>query len=98
MLAKSLWFKCPEWLGFSPGARDIYCMLKAKYSGANNGQINLFYSELLKIKGLKSKRTIRSAFGELEEKGWIERTKPGGLLRHPTCYRLTWKFDIDPMV
>jgi hypothetical protein len=97
MVPKSLWFKCPEWIEFSPAARDVYHMLKAKYNGKNNGEIKLHYSELLKIKGLKSKHTICAAFKELESKGWIKTEKPGGLLRHPNCYTLTWKHDLDPM-
>jgi hypothetical protein len=98
MFPKRMWFKCPEWMDFSPAARDIYCMLKASYSGTNNGEIHLYYSQLLKVSGLKSRHTIAKAFKELEEKGWIERNKLGGLLHHPTCFKLTWKVDFDPMV
>lgn len=92
-LGKEMLFKCEEWKEFSPAARDIYIMLKAKYNRKNNGEIRLHYSELKKIKGLRNQRTISRGFKELEEKGWITRSKEGGLYRVSTEYTLTGKHD-----
>lgn len=92
-LGKGMLFKCEEWKEFSPAARDIYIMLKAKYNTKNNGEICLYYSELKKIKGLRNQRTISRGFKELEEKGWIERSEWGGLCRVAKKYSLTGKHD-----
>jgi len=92
-LGKEMLFKCLEWKEFSPAARDIYIMLKAKYNTKNNGEICLYYSELKKIKGLRNQRTISRGFKELEEQGWIERSPEGGLYKVPKKYKLTGKYD-----
>jgi len=92
-MGKGMIFNCQEWKEFSPAARDIYIMLKAKYNRKNNGEICLYYSELKKIKGLRNQRTISKGFKELEEKEWIERSIDGGLFRIPKKYKLTGKHD-----
>ncbi len=45
------------------------------------------------IKGISSPSTISTANKELEEKGWIKRTKLGGLYRTINEYKLTGNFD-----
>jgi len=65
--------------------------LKHKYTGHNNGEICLHYSEL---EDFMAPATIARAFRELEEKEWIvkERTA-GGKYRFTTYYKLTGKYD-----
>ena len=79
-----------EWRELYPPARDIYLQLKRKYVGYNNGQLVLHYSEL---KGMYSSSTISKAFKELENNGWVERERIGGLYRFHNEYRLTGKYD-----
>jgi hypothetical protein len=90
---KRIWLRCEEWRNFSPGARDLYALLKCGYSPGRNGEIQLFYSEVRGVKGLSSPRTISKLFRELEAAGWIECTWHGGLYRRPNKYRLTGKID-----
>lgn len=92
-LGKGLWLRSAEWRGLSPGTRDIYSVLKAKFNGANNGDISLHYSELRGIRGLACNRSISRAFKELESKGWISKTRRGGLYRYENKYRLTGLHD-----
>lgn len=76
--------------GLSSSEKVLYMHLKVKYVGYNNGEICLHYSELV---GLMSKGTAWRAFKGLEEKGWIEKTKIGGLFRFINHYKLTGKYD-----
>ena len=82
-----------EWKELSPAAKILYPLIKAKYNGNNNGNIRLYYSELGGIRGLSSHSTISRAFAELEKKGWIKRTKFGGMYRYFNKYKLTGKYD-----
>jgi len=94
-LSKDLLLKRHEFWDLSPAARDLYLLLKSRYTGANNGTIRLYYSEIkkLKISGLRGDKVISRAFFELEAEGWILRTKIGGLHRFINEYRLSGKHD-----
>ena len=92
-LGKDMLFKCQEWKELSSAARDIYIMLKAKYNRKNNGNLQLYYRELQRMKGLRNAQTISKAFKELEDAKWIERTRTGGLFRKPNQYRLSGEYD-----
>ena len=94
-LEKGLILKRREWWDLSTRARSVYLLVKAKYNGANNGAIRLYYSESrkLQIRGLKSPKDISRAFAELEREGWIRRTRFGGLYRFVCEYGLTGRFD-----
>jgi len=81
------------WRELIPAAKLFYIHLKGKYNGHNNGEIRLYYSELRGNKGISSPSTISKASEELENKGWIERAKKGGLYRYYNEYKLTGKFD-----
>ena len=81
----------PEWrTGLSSSEKIIYLHLKSKFVGHNNGEIVLHYSELL---DMFSSATISKALKGLEKKGWMEKTKQGGLYRYTNKYRLTFKYD-----
>ena len=85
--------KSPEWRkGLTRSERDVYEQLKRKFVGYNNGDIELHYSEL---KDFLASATIAKALKGLEAKGWISRTKYGGLYRYSNKYRLTGKHDPD---
>lgn len=92
-LERKMLFGCVEWKQLSPRAKILYCYIKAKYNGANNGKIRLYYSELRGIKGFKSDFVIAAAFKELQDKEWITRTQLGGMYRHFNEYSLTGKYD-----
>jgi len=81
------------WKELTPAAKILYVYLKGKYNGINNGGIKLYYSELKGVNGISSPNTVSRAFRELEEKGWIKRTKIGGLYRHYNEYELTGEHD-----
>lgn len=82
-----------EWRELRPAAKILYIHLKGKYNGSNNGKIHLPYSELEEIKGMSSHSTISGAIKELEGKGWVKRTKLGGLYRNHNEFELTGKYD-----
>ncbi len=83
--------KSVEWRkGLSSTEKVLYVHLKHKYVGINNGEICLHYSEL---KDMMAPATIWRAFKGLETKGWLERTKHGGLYRFVNHYRLTGTYD-----
>jgi hypothetical protein len=92
-LDRHLIVRCPEFRQLSPAAVTLYIYLKAKFNGANNGQIRFHYSELKGVKGFGSKETISRTFRELESKGWIKRTRIGGMYRYQNEYQLTGQFD-----
>jgi hypothetical protein len=81
------------WADLSPSAKAIYTQMKGKYNASNNGSIRLYFSELRKIKGLKGSKTVSKGFRELEAKGWIKRTKMGGMYGRANEYELTGKHD-----
>ena len=83
----------PEWRGLSPSAKLAYLYVKGGYNGSNNGSIQVPYTTLSDVVGLRSSSTISSAIQELERRGWIRRTNLGGLFRLPTAYELTGKYD-----
>ena len=68
----------------------VYAYIKKKYNGSNNGEISLKYAEL---GDFMAPGTISTALKGLESKGWIERTKHGGLYRYFNLFRLTGRFD-----
>ena len=94
MLPKQMIFS-PEWQELSSAAKIIYVQMKGKFNGSNNGKIRIYYSELEKIKGLKSPNAISKGLRELETKEWVKRSKLGGLHRYVNEYELTGKYDLS---
>lgn len=93
MMGRPMLLKCQEWKELKPASKIFYLYLKAKYNGSNNGKIRLHYSELKGVAGLSSSSTIANAIRELEEGGWIKRTKRGGLMRYFNEFELTGRHD-----
>ena len=92
-LPRELIFRSEQWRSLSPRAKVLYLTLKAKYNGANNGDIRLCYRELKDDAGFKSPKSISAALRELEKGEWVERVKRGGLYRYENRFRITGKFD-----
>ena len=68
--------RSPAWRSLRGQAVKVYFELRARYTGSNNGHITLSMDEgarLLKI----GKATVLRSLSELEEKGFITRTKRG---------------------
>ena len=92
-LGKKMLFQESEWKRLSASEKLLYIYIKAKYNGSNNGEINLYYSELKGIRGLSSPCTISKSILGLEKGGWIKRTQNGGLFRYKNEFRLTGTHD-----
>ena len=60
----------------SPHANKLFMDFASKYTGFNNGDLNMVWSEAIK-RGWKSKATLYSARDELVQKGWIVQTRQG---------------------
>lgn len=85
-----------EYWGLSAQAmRVLNYLWFAQYNGQNNGDLSAAYSQM-RERGFKSRDTVWRALRELEEKGWIVRTRQGG--RHRcTLWALTMcALDYDP--
>jgi len=83
--------KSKEWQeDLTASEKVLYIHIKNKYVGTNNGEICLHYSELRRI---MAPATASKAFKGLETKGWIEKTKIGGMFRYVNHYKLTGKHD-----
>ena len=93
MIGRMMLLHCDEWKQLSPSAKIFYLYLKANFNGRNNGKIRLYYSGLSDVKGVASPSTIAKAITELEKKGWIKRTKIGGLIRNINEFELTGEHD-----
>lgn len=79
-----------HWKALTRPEMVTYIYVKKNYNGSNNGSIPLKYSELTNI---MSDATISKALKGLIGKGWIERTKHGGMFRYFCLYKLTGKHD-----
>jgi len=79
-----------EWKELSHSEMIAYVYLKKNYNGGNNGTVPLKYNEL---KGILASATLSTALKGLESKGWIKKTKHGGLYRFYCLYELTGKHD-----
>ena len=83
-------------------ARSLLFDLLSQFRGSNNGDLSMEWKKMLK-KGWKSKGTLYTARDELENSGFIIRTRQGG--KHQcSLYGVTWlaidecngKLDRDP--
>ncbi|MUV15437.1 hypothetical protein GN331_14620 [Lysobacter sp. HX-5-24] len=78
----------PAYCALSFKARALLLDLGAQYRGNNNGDMAAPWS-WMKMRGWKSKDTLRRALLELLTSGMIEQTRQGGL-HCPTLYAVTW--------
>lgn len=82
--------KKKEWKDLDHTTKLIYIYLKSHFNGFNNGKIPFKYND---YKDEFSPATIAKSLKELQDKGWIEKTKYGGLYRYYCLYRLTGRYD-----
>ena len=79
----------PEWRSLSSSAKVVWLYLRAKFNYRNLGEVSLTYSEM---EGVMSSRTFSRSKDELEEKGWIEKKKQGGLYGGVCTYAFKGRF------
>ena len=79
-----------EWKALTHSEKLIYILIKANYNGSNNGEIPFVYAN---VTDQFSSRTISKSIKGLIKKGWLEKTKHGGLFRFYCEYKLTCNYD-----
>lgn len=62
--------KSDSWRSLSGAAVKLWLELHTRYNGGNNGSLHLSMNEAAHILGL-GKATVKRAFNELEEKGFL---------------------------
>lgn len=83
--------KSAAWRSLSGGAAKLYIELHSRFNGFNNGDLSVSYSEAAKLLSL-GKSTVKRAFDELTEKGFVVRTSEGHWYgRKAATWRLTAK-------
>ena len=68
--------RSPAWRSLSGAAIKVWCELRSRYHGGNNGRLSLSLDEGARLLHL-SKSTVRRALGELESRGFIVLTRKG---------------------
>lgn len=76
------------WRGLSHSARTVFCALAVKFNGANHNDLSLPHRELKTDYGMNT-TTIKRAFDQLEEAGFIDVVRPGGLEQRCTIFALS---------
>ena len=79
----------PSWRALSSSSKVLYIYLRGKFNTSTLGEVSLAYSE---IKDMMSTKTISRAFKELQDKGFIEKTKHGGLFGGVCKYKFMGQF------
>ncbi len=74
------------WQGLTSSAKVAYIHLKRKVVNSTPGEITLSYTEMEKH---LNRRAFSRALTLLEEKGFTERTKRGGLYRRRNFFRFS---------
>jgi biotin operon repressor len=64
------------WRSLSGGAVKVFLELRTRFHGANNGRLILSLEEASKLLGI-GKATVQRALDELQEKGFVIRTRRG---------------------
>lgn len=100
------YFRSQEYASLSPRAVKALIDIYTQFRGGNNGDLCATWS-IMRPLGWTSKDQLQKAILELEERGWIVRTKQGQVTkgrRPPTLYAVTWlgidhcggKLDVAP--
>ena len=79
----------PNYINLSAMAKVLLTELLFQFNGANNGDLCVAQSILIK-RGWTSKDVIQRAKTALLQKGWIVVTRQGGLNMGPILYALTF--------
>lgn len=88
MLIHAYW-QSSEYAKLSPRAVKLLVDLLCQYRGANNGDLTTAWS-VMQERGWRSKALLYKARLELERRGWILRTRQGGI-NAATLYALTFE-------
>lgn len=84
------------WYSLKSSAVKVYIELLRRYNGLNNGMLILSYGAAAKLLGM-SKSTVKAAFDELRDKGFIVCTRQGSWFeRLAATWRLTHRADDSP--
>jgi len=83
--------KDPVWRKLSSSAKIAYVYLRGKFHPQNTeiNEVSLTYSEM---KDMMSSKTLSRAFKELQETGFIEKTKDGGMFGGACRYKFIGAF------
>ena len=87
MVRKDL-LKDKEWQELPNSAKILYIYLRGKFNHKTLSEVSLAYSE---VKFMNTS-TISRGFKILQEKGFVEKTKKGGLFGGVTTYRFIGKY------
>jgi len=68
--------RSPAWRSLSGAAVKVWCELRSRYNGGNNGKLSLSLDEGARLLHL-SKNTVRRALAELEAKGFVALMRRG---------------------
>ncbi len=93
VMGRKAMLRSQEWKALTNSERVVWIHLKADFRGHNADSLRLSY---ISLKGIMAPATVSKAFKGLEKKGWIEKTKHGGLFRYHCTYRLTGPFSKLP--
>lgn len=88
MLIHAYW-QSPQYAKLSPRAVKLLVDLTCQYRGGNNGDLTTAWSVMYRA-GWRSKHALGLARQELEGRGWILRTRQGGI-HSATLYALTFE-------
>jgi hypothetical protein len=80
----------PNYLSMHVYSRQLLTEIGASYTGFNNGDLACTYKLMCK-RGWKSNATLLKYLKPLLDRGFLVRTKVGGLRMGPHLYALTWK-------
>jgi hypothetical protein len=86
------WFwRCDAWQALPHPARSLYIELELRFTGTNNGDLELSVRSAMELIGCSFNFT-RKMFSDLEEKGFIKARQRGSFgwkARHSTTWILT---------
>src|SRR5688572_22878675 len=82
----------PNFSNLSAIAKALLLYFLGEFRGSNNGDLSCAW-KLMKLRGWKSRTTVEKACKELEQTGWIVRTRQG-FRNRCNLYALTM-FSID---
>lgn len=80
--------KSAEFGSLSAWAVKLLMEMAKEFKGTNNGNFSASFS-VLRTRGWRSPGTLSKALKELEEKGWIVKTRQGGR-RQCSLFGITW--------
>jgi len=78
-----------NWRSLSFSAMVIYVYMRGKFNTSTFSEVSLAYSEM---KDMMSTKTMSKAFKELQKKGFIVKTKHGGLYGGVCKYKFIGQF------